>query len=191
MISFLDIFTEKYEYILNHRFSTFLKMFEYLESLNKNFYSIVETGMARQQNNYSGDGMSTLIFDEFISFHDGELYSVDLDPNAIKLCHPLVSSKTSLVQSDSVQFLFELSKTDINIDLLYLDSFDLDWNNPHPSSFHHMKELTAIIPRIKTGTLVVVDDNMQGIGKGQYVRQFMDNIGKEPYFDEYQVGWIW
>lgn len=190
-MSFIEKFTSKYEGPLAHRFSTFKKMFEYLESLEKEKYSIVETGMARQSGNFTGDGMSTLLFDEFIQTYDGEVYSVDLDPKAIELCKPLVSTKTSLVQSDSVQFLFELSKTDMQIDLLYLDSFDIDWNNPHPSSFHHMKEMLAIMPVIQPGTLIVIDDNLPGVGKGQYVRQFMDDIGKPPDFDEYQVGWIW
>lgn len=190
-MSFIDYFTDRYHFLLGKRFDTFCTIFKYLESQNKEFYSIVETGMARQPGNYGGDGMSTLLFDKFISHHDGEVRSVDLDKNAIKLCKPLVSKKTKLFQGDSVEFLFNLSSTDIKIDLLYLDSFDIDWSNPHPSAFHHMKEMLAIMPKIKPSTLIVVDDNLPGVGKGQYVREFMDNIGKKPYFDEYQVGWIW
>lgn len=188
---FIKVFKAKYNSKLSHRFSTFLKMFEYLESLNKNSYSILETGMARQSDNYSGDGMSTLLFDEFVNFYNGEVRSVDINQSTIDFCSQLVSDKTRLVCSDSVKYLFELSKTDLNFDLIYLDSFDIDWANPHPSSFNHIKELLAIMPRIETGTLIVVDDNQQDRGKGKYIREFMNNIGKTPLFNEYQIGWIW
>lgn len=188
---FLKGFRSKYVNKLGHRFSTFLKMFQYLEGLNKESYSILETGMARQTDNYSGDGMSTLLFDEFVNYHNGEVRSVDINQQTIDFCLPLVSGKTELVCSDSVKYLFQLSTTNLKFDLIYLDSFDIDWSNPHPSSFHHVKELLAIMPRIQSGTLIVVDDNLQDKGKGQYIREFMSNIGKEPLFNEYQIGWIW
>lgn len=188
---FLKTFRSRYSAKLHNRFGTFWKIFEYLISLDKPFYSILETGMARQNDNYSGDGMSTLLFDEFVNFYDGQVKSVDINQETIDFCSKLVSKKTELVCSDSVSYLFELSKTDVNFDLIYFDSFDIDWGNPHPSSFHHVKELIAIMPKIQPGTLIVVDDNLQDKGKGQYIREFMSHIGKEPFFNEYQIGWIW
>ena len=77
------------------------------------------------------------------------------------------------------------------IDVLYLDSFDVDFNNPVPSSFHHIKELLAIFPKIQKGTLIVVDDNFNGKGKGQMIKDYMKNIGINPFFDEYQIGFIY
>ena len=54
-----------------------------------------------------------------------------------------------------------------------------------------MKELLAIYPKIQKGTLIVVDDNANDKGKGQMVKDFMKNIGINPYFDEYQIGFIY
>jgi len=45
------------------------------------------------------------------------------------------------------------------LDLLYLDSFDVDFDDPLPSAIHHLKELLAIAPLVSFETLVVVDDS--------------------------------
>jgi len=191
-MNFLQQFEKKYKNCLGNRYETFYSSFEYLESLNKDNYFILETGMTRIKDNY-GDGQSTIIFDEYINYKDGTLISVDINPNAIDLCSKLVSSKTKLVCEDSVNFLYKTSLQENlqKIDLLYLDSFDLDWNNPHPSAMHHVKELLSIIPKISTGTLIIVDDNQKDSGKGRYISDFMKNINKQYFFNEYQTGWIW
>ena len=190
-MQFLENF-KKYENLLGNRYSTFYKMFEYLESLNKKEYFILETGMTRIKGNY-GDGQSTVIFDEYINYKDGKIFSVDISSQAVELCTQLVSKKTRLVCDDSVKFLYDLSlQKDLPIiDLLYLDSYDLDWNNPHPSAMHHIKELLSIMPKICTGTLIVVDDNQRDLGKGKYISDYMKNLNKEYYFNEYQTGWVW
>jgi predicted O-methyltransferase YrrM len=153
---------------------------------------IVETGCARQENNFEGDGMSTTIFDTFIDYHGGEFYSVDINPDNIRFA-TATAKKANLTCSDSVNFLYEKSKVWVaenrKIDLLYLDSFDFDMANPHPSSLHHIFELTAIMPCLKEGTMICVDDNFDTIGKGGYVKEFMDLIGKERIYTGYQ--WVW
>lgn len=90
---------------------------------------------------------------------------------------------------DSVKFLHGF-ETPEEIDLLYLDSFDLEWENPHPSSLHHLKELTAVYSKLKPGCLIVVDDNQSGLGKGQYIVDFLNNVNDKKYFDDYQIGYI-
>ena len=77
-----------------------------------------------------------------------------------------------------------------NIDLLYLDSFDINFNKPHPSMLHHIKELCAIIGRLEKGAIIVVDDNIEKSGKGGYVADFMENLGYKKIIDEYQIAWI-
>ena len=74
---------------------------------------------------------------------------------------------------------------------LYLDSFDLIAEDPHPSQQHHLKELCAVNKNLREGSLVVVDDHFTGlgIGKGMYVKDFMADIGAELLFEEYQIGW--
>jgi len=39
--------------------------------------------------------------------------------------------------------------------------------------------------------LIVVDDNFDGKGKGQMIKDFMQNIKINTFFDEYQIGWIY
>ena len=91
--------------------------------------------------------------------------------------------------ADSVAYFWQLVPPR-PIDLVYLDSFDLDWQDPHASSLHHLKELCALLPKLRPGCLVVVDDNAGPIGKGAYVREWMAAIGVRPLFDAYQVGWV-
>lgn len=159
---------------------------------NKNNPLIIETGCVRQLNDF-GAGMSTVIFDKYIEQYGGECYSVDINPNNIRLAQHL-TNKVHLITSDSVKYLFEknrqLRDEQKYVDLLYLDSFDFDHNNPHPSSMHHILELLCIWPSCHKGTIVAVDDNFKnGNGKGKYVKQFMSNIGINPIFDGYQILW--
>jgi hypothetical protein len=187
-----DEYFENYQG-LSHRFSTFKKMFRYLDNISSPL--IVETGISRMIDNYTGDGHSTLLFDEYLHFFkkSGMLISIDIDQNKCDFTAPLLSSKSTILCSDSVIALNSISNNSNlpSIDLLYLDSYDVDWNNPHPSALHHFKELLSIQPKLKSGTLIVVDDHDHGRGKGKYIAEYMNDINKTPYFDEYQIGWIW
>mmetsp|Transcript_4438 Transcript_4438/g.7109 ORF Transcript_4438/g.7109 Transcript_4438/m.7109 type:complete len:374 (-) Transcript_4438:116-1237(-) len=116
------------------------------------------------------------------------VFSVDISQRNCMNCQSLVSNTTKVVCRDSVKFLHDFQPT---VDVLYLDSFDLDWNNPHPSALHHIKELCASLKNLKPGSLIIVDDNAQGVGKGVYVRDFMENIGAQVLFDDYQIGFVY
>ena len=168
-----------------------------MNHLNKQSALIVETGCAREENNFDGDGMSTLIFDEYIKQYGGTFFSVDINPDNTAFA----KSKCELAKihtGDSVEFLYNFP-LNRKIDLLYLDSYDFDPQKPHPSSLHHLKELTAIMPSLQKGTMIVVDDNFLAsndggkttfeLGKGQYVKEFMDSIGIQRTFAGYQ--WVW
>lgn len=182
---------------IRNRSDSFLKLFQELEKKeNKNFY-IVETGTTRADHGhlaFGDDGASTYIFDQFINYYDGEVNSVDINEENVKYCRSVVSNKTKVFCSDSVKFLWNLPKQR-KIDFLYLDSYDIEKNNPHPSQLHHIKELCAVIDKLTSGSIVVVDDHdafFTGgkIGKGTYVKEFMNNIGAKIIFEDYQIGWI-
>ena len=187
-MNYIDTFEEKYAPHLADRTETFREMFLYLDSLSKDFYTIVETGTTRNPGNFLGDGCSTIMFDEYINTKiDGLLYTVDISLEACNVASSITSDKTIVTLGDSVEFLsnFEFPE---QIDLLYLDSYDFDFNNPHVSSLHHIKELTAIYARLQSGTMIVVDDNFRdGTGKGAYVRSFLDNVGDTLIMDSYQL----
>ena len=176
---------------LNKRSDGFQKIFEYLA--DKENPIIVETGTYREENNYEGDGCSTLLFDSFVDYHGGSVLSVDIDPKACELAKENTYF-TEVIESDSVEFLGSL---DGKVDLLYLDSYNIvNWNDDWAPAAHHLKELFAAKNCIKDGTLIVVDDNLttpkgKRVGKGRLIYELMESLGIEPYFDGYQVGWIW
>jgi hypothetical protein len=197
---------------LGHRQPSLKYVFEYLDNLARPVF-VVETGCVRNVGNWVGDGQSTILFDRFVSQLPGSvMHSVDLDPKATALCNSLVSNNVQLHTGDSVAFLRNLARNPPtgfrHIDVLYLDSFDLDLANPHPSALHHMKELLAISTLVGPQTLVVVDDapleamftlssntvtfvsTMAISGKAKYVAAYAETIGLKPVFSGYQAGWI-
>ncbi len=169
-------------------------MFECLLNQNKPFYNLLETGTIRRDNAHEAEGMSTLLFDEFLNFDgiDGNLVSIDIDRKNVDFSTARTSGKTQVVCGDSVNVLWQLAQDDSDpFDLIYLDSMDLDWNNPAPSSLHHLKEFCAAQNMLKSGCLIVIDDNKSGVGKGGYVASFMSDIKKDCLFNDYQIGWVW
>jgi hypothetical protein len=176
---------------LNKRSAGFQKIFDFLGGLHSPV--IVETGTYREENNYEGDGCSTLLFDSFVDYHGGVVLSVDIDPKACDLAKENTCF-TEVIESDSVEFLGTLEG---KIDLLYLDSYNIaDWNNDWAPAAHHLKELFAAKDCIKEGTMIVVDDNLKlpngkRLGKGRLIYELMESLDIEPYFDDYQIGWIW
>lgn len=158
---------------------------------------IVETGVSRQEDNFFGDGMSTLIWDAIANELSGTVHCVDINQASCKFARDNCSEKTMIWCADSVKWLAvketEYGKLNRGIDVLYLDSYDIDIKNWHPSAQHHIYELLAIKKALKPGTLIAVDDNLiidgAHIGKGTYVAEFMERIGKEMIHQGYQ--WIW
>lgn len=159
---------------------------------------IIETGCARQENNFTGDGMSTLIFDSYINEHGGEFHTVDIDQNNVDFARKHIQGNSGIHCGDSVLFLHNLNllltEQSRKIDLLYLDSLDYFPEQELESSLHHIYELCAIRPSIKSGTMVVVDDNFYdyGIfkGKGKFMFEFMQKINCQCVCQEYQCIWV-
>jgi hypothetical protein len=187
-------------------------VFEYLDRLARPVF-VVETGCVRNAGTWAEEGQSTILFDRFVSQLPGSvMHSVDLDPDAIALCRSLVSSSVQLHTGDSVAFLRALARNPPPgfryIDVLYLDSLDVDFANPHPSALHHIKELVAVSTLVGPQTLVVVDDSPSQAsyvvsskaltfvskavvsGKARYLADYAETIGLAPIFSGYQVGWI-
>jgi hypothetical protein len=197
---------------LEHRQATFRYAFEFLDRLERPVF-IVETGCVRKAD-YWADGQSTILFDKFVAGLPGSVvHSVDLNPQATALCKTLVSPAIDVHTGDSVAFLHGLAKNPPDrfptIDLLYLDSYDVELIAPHPSALHHLKELIAISPLIGPETLIMVDDAPQEAhyiprgnsgavfitdprvsGKGKYVAEYAESIGAKRVFSEYQTAWI-
>jgi len=211
-MKFLDLFEKDfYQKMISpagnnpvrNRADSLSKVFEILdEKKDKNFF-IVETGCMRADHGqlaFGDDGASTFIFDKFINFYDGEVVSVDINANNVEHARSMVSGRTSVYCSDSVEFLWSIPEKK-KIDFLYLDSYDFEPNNPIPSQKHHLKELCAVMKNLRKGSIICVDDHLntpnfdqyratlaQG-GKATFVEDFMNNIGAECLYDGYQIIW--
>lgn len=198
--------------LLQHRAGSFRFAFEHLEKLGRPA-CIVETGCARKQGNFTGDGQSTVLFDKFSECVPGTIvHSVDINPECTGLCKSIVSSRVQVHTADSGTFLRHqcaaLIKPYFHIDLLYLDSFDVDMEKPHESALHHMKELLAVESMVNANTLILVDDSPTSAtfyidagqlklvsplrigGKGKYIANYMEDIGAKPIYHGYQAAWL-
>jgi hypothetical protein len=154
MTSWDDYFTEV-KPKLGARAQGFEKIFAYLDETTNP--TIIETGTYREENNFTGDGCSTLLFDNYVNDRGGNVISIDNDPKACALASANTSNLTEVVESDSVEFLGTLRG---NATLLYLDSYNIqNWQDDWAPAAHHLKELFAAKDIIQHDTLIVIDDN--------------------------------
>ncbi len=113
---------------------------------------IVETGSSAWGTN------STLLFDAYCSSFGGHCHTVDIRLDPLIQLRRMVTTSSSLYCNDSVSFLNTLVVPNNKIDLLYLDSWDVDWADPIPSAIHGLNEYLAAIRNLRPGALVLIDD---------------------------------
>lgn len=177
---------------LYQRAEGFNLVFAHLESREQSEYHIVETGTMRNPGNWK-DGQSARLFCEFVEHHGGTVRSVDIDPAAVESAlNAIQSTRFKSTCQDSVQYLS--TQPDLNrVDLFYLDSYDVKWNDDHLSADHHLREFLTIEPHLKPGALVVIDDNSRFLdsnrrtGKGHYIADYLETKGIDPIYDAYQI----
>ena len=167
-------------------------IFRLLLNQKQSRFNIIETGTLRTPGNWM-DGQSASLFTEFVDLYDGQMRSVDIDLVACTAARDTIISKNfSVTHSDSVAWLESLADLD-QVDLFYLDSYDVDWNNDTASADHHLKEFKIIQPFIRTGVIVAIDDNSRWVnnnrrtGKGRAIVQYLESQGHFPILDEYQI----
>ena len=113
--------------------------------------NIVETGTSA----WGTD--STRLWDNYINHYGGSFQSVDIRSEPARRLKGQVGKNTRLVISDSIYFLKNELTRD-QIDVFFLDSWDVDWTNPLESAIHGLKEFQAIAPRLNNGSILFVDD---------------------------------
>jgi hypothetical protein len=162
-----------------------------LNRRSTNFH-IIETGTLRNPGNWK-DGQSARLFTEFVDYHGGWVKSVDIDIEAVAIATKTIKSKNfTAFHGDSVQWLQQQDNLHM-VDLFYLDSYDVKWEDDHNSAEHHLKEFQAIEPHLKAGALVAIDDNSrllsnnQRTGKGRRIVEYLESIGRRPVYDAYQI----
>lgn len=150
---------------------------------------------------WAGHGCSTLLFDKYVSLNGGHVYSVDINPDRVKRARTLITPLVTEIHiGDSVEFLRNLTKTNAKSPhLVYLDSFDIEWNMQTESQVHHFNELQAIFPKLTTDTLVLVDDSpcIQDAsgrhrisGKGGLIAEYANELQVPLAFSKYQTAWL-
>ena len=181
---------------------------------------IIETGCAREPDNWSGDGMSTLVFAQWIREHGGSLRTIDNDVDHLAACKLMVGYPIQYTLAHSVA---ALRRNRRRIDLLYLDSLDYLFGalcdlyggktdldvaiatlrampeaeivaQHHeiidPSQQHCRAEVSAAMPMLPLGALVLIDDaGLPGGGKARLAKKLLWDAGWECLADEYQTLW--
>lgn len=151
--------------------------------------SLLETGTMRKD-----DLLSTLQWDALVEHMGGNVVTVDIDPDISAWARQNCSGRVTVLTGDSVATINTFDRApNGSFDVAFLDSYDVKWIEPHASALHHLMELTALMPHLKPGALVAIDDNrfIQDIptGKGLYIAKFMRQIGAELLIDGYIQTW--
>ena len=116
--------------------------------------TIVETGTSA----YGTD--SSRLFNSYIENYGGLFYSIDIRKQAKKNLVFQHSQNSKFLTGDSVQLLGELSRSNeiSSVDLVYLDSWDVDWADPNQCAKHGLEEFRLVKPFLKKGSILVIDD---------------------------------
>lgn len=107
---------------------------------------------------------STRLWDAYVLQFGGAFWSVDLSPERrLRLLRDM-SFRTHLEVSDSVEFLEQWVEGHAGdrANLVYLDSWDVDWQDPLPSAAHGLAEWRAVLPALGQGSVIVIDDTPKG-----------------------------
>lgn len=170
----------------------FKLMFELLLRQRSSGFHIVETGTLRNPGQWK-DGQSAWLFADFVHWHGGSVRSVDIDPDAVFKANQYVTHNCfSSHCNDSVRFLQQQPDLD-QVDLFYLDSWDVKWHNDTASAEHHLREFQVIEPHVKSGAIVAIDDNSRFLadnrrtGKGRLIVEYLENKNIKPIYDAYQI----
>jgi hypothetical protein len=132
----------------------FKSMQEAISALGGRPSWIVETGSSA----WGTD--SSRLFDSYVATFGGRFWSVDLRLEPMLKLRKHMSKFSSMSCDDSVRFLkrWVVKYPSRKLDLVYLDSFDLDISDPMPAAIHALKEFFAIAPALRDGSLLLVDD---------------------------------
>jgi predicted O-methyltransferase YrrM len=174
------------------RWQGFHIMFELILAKKSRDFNIIETGTLRNPGNWK-DGQSAKLFTEFVETHGGRVRSVDIDKAACMTARASIRSEQFSVEcSDSVEWLRQQTDLD-QVDLFYLDSYDVKWQDDEPSAQHHLQEFCTIEPFIKSGAVVAIDDNSRfadshrRTGKGRMIVEYLETKNVLPIYDQYQI----
>lgn len=135
---------------LHLNYLTFKELFKNMSTTRP--LTILESGIA------SAGTQSTYLFNEFVRKYGGRFWSVDINRELVDRHAGNMCPATTLVCEDSVSFFTEWTKKNDVADVVYLDSWDLDFYNPNPAGIHGLSEYRALLPTFRPGSLLLIDD---------------------------------
>ena len=140
---------EKFSSLSHPNYSMFI---EGIKRVTINNPLIVETGTSA----WGTD--STRLFDLFAYKNQGSFHTVDIRAEPSFELKRMVSA-TKFHICDSVVWLKNVLPTlGLPIDLLYLDSWDVDWSSPEPAAHHGLLEFEESIKYLSRDAIVLIDD---------------------------------
>jgi hypothetical protein len=147
-----------------------------LTLLNNKPSVIIETGTSA----WGTD--STRLWDSYVRKYGGSVLSCDIRPEARKQLTGQLSKNTKCYLDDSVNFLHKYKN--LKADLYFLDSFDVDENNPFPSAEHGLREFMAIEESFKVGSLVLIDDTPSRL---RFETMPHSSVGSKKFIEDYGI----
>jgi len=145
-----ELFSSKKGVSKHINYLTFFKLFEEMKFLKNPI--ILESGIASFGTN------STYLFNEYVRKYGGFFWSVDINENLVNIHKGNMCPATQLVCDDSISFFKKWSNENNEANVIYLDSYDLDFYKPYPSAEHGLGEYNALKKVIKKNTLLLIDD---------------------------------
>jgi hypothetical protein len=121
--------------------------------------TILETGSSAWGTN------SSRLFDAYVTRFGGEFVTVDIRIQPLLQLRRDLSPSSQMVCDDSTRFLrrWVRENPERRVDIVYLDSYDLDATAPTPAAVHGLMELDAIRPALRAGSLLLVDDSPNSV----------------------------
>jgi hypothetical protein len=143
--------------------------------LNNSPATILETGSSAWGTN------SSKLFDSYVNSFGGTFDTVDIRIKPALKLRPVCSVNTNFHCNDSIKFLKKWCalNRDKKIDLIYLDSWDVNWIDPDPSQLHGLQEFLACSTNLKKGSQLLIDDSpineeiMKKVNNN-YIKNFKD-----------------
>lgn len=159
---------------------------------------IVEIGCVRDQSQFESGDNSTVYFDRLSQKHGYGFFSVDFSKDSIAYSRKIVGGRA--VQSDGAVFLKDFQS---RIGILYLDNFDVVYNDKHKASLLsrvgtayednneelsnqrsaevHLEQLKAALPKMTEVHYIGIDDTMirdgGWWGKGATCVPYLESLG--------------
>ena len=127
---------------------------------------------------------STRLFDSYVKNFGGTFLSIDIRSFPSERLKDQLSCNSTLIIGDSVSEIEKLP-VDKLFDLVYLDSFDADWDDPEPSALHGLNEMKVVLSRLKQDAVVVIDDTPKSFefeteSQARARDSFRSKYGAEP-----------